>query len=82
MPIYEYRCEANGTTVEVSHAMSATIENWGQLCEAAELNPGSTPADSPVEKLISMPIAHGSDRPSGPSIPPGGCGAGCGCVRH
>ena len=80
MPIYEYHCDASDTTVEVTHAMSVTIENWGQLCEAAGIERGSTPASSPVEKLISMPIAHSSDRPSGPAIPPGGCGAGCGCV--
>ena len=80
MPIYEYRCEANDTTLEVSHPMSVTVSNWGQLSELAGIEAGKTPKNTAVEKLISMPIAHGSDKPSGPAIPPGGCGAGCGCV--
>lgn len=82
MPIYEYRCGTNDTTLEVSHAMSTTVENWGQLCELAGIEPGQTPAGTPVDKLISMPIAHGSDKPKGHAVPPGGCGAGCGCVRY
>lgn len=82
MPRYEYRCEANDRTIEVAHAMSTAISSWGELCEVAEIDAGGTPTDAPVEKLISMPITHGSDKPSGPAIPPGGCGAGCGCVGH
>ncbi|MEZ6164122.1 MAG: hypothetical protein R3B67_06765 [Phycisphaerales bacterium] len=82
MPIYEYRCEANDTTLEVSHPMSTTVRSWGQLCEIAGIETGKTPADAPVEKLISMPIAHGSDKPNAHAVPPGGCGSGCGCVRH
>lgn len=82
MPIYEYRCDANDTTLEVTHAMSVTVSTWGELCDVAGVELGETPGDAPVEKLISMPIAHGSDTPRGNPIPPGGCGAGCGCVGH
>ncbi len=82
MPIYEYRCDANDTTLEVTHAMSVTVLTWGELCDVAGVELGETPGDAPVEKLISMPIAHGSDTPRGNPIPPGGCGAGCGCVGH
>ena len=82
MPIYEYRCDANDTTLEVTHAMSVSVSNWGELCAIAGIELGQTPSGSPVEKLISMPITHGSDAPKGRPIPPGGCGTGCGCVRH
>lgn len=80
MPIYEYRCDDNNSTLEVTHAMSTTISSWGELCEAAGIEAGDTPTDALVQKLISMPLAKGSDSPQTDPIPPGGCGAGCGCV--
>lgn len=52
MPLYEYQCEANGQTVEVVHRMSERFETWGELCAAAEIEAGDTPADTPVTKLI------------------------------
>lgn len=80
MPIYEYRCDANGTTLEVTHAMRETVSNWGQLCAHAGIETGDTPASAPVEKLISMPISQSSDAPgAGGPVPPGACGPGCGC---
>ena len=52
MPMYEYLCEANGQTVEVVHRMSERYATWGELCEGAQIEPGDTPADSPVQRLI------------------------------
>jgi hypothetical protein len=53
MPKYDYRCEYNGQTVEVSHAMNDSINTWSELCERARIDMGETPADSPVHKIIS-----------------------------
>ena len=53
MPGYDYRCELNGQTIEVSHAMNDVINTWGELCTLAGIEAGDTPADSPVKKLIS-----------------------------
>lgn len=55
MPIYEYLCPANGQTVEVVHGMSERLANWGELCKAAGLDPGSTATESPVERLLFAP---------------------------
>ena len=53
MPTYDYRCDANGKVLEVSHRMSDTISTWGDLCERAGVAPGNTPADSPVQRLAT-----------------------------
>lgn len=53
MAKYDYRCELNGQTVEVSHAMNETVSTWGELCALADIDVGETPADSPVHKIIS-----------------------------
>ncbi len=53
MPTYDYFCKANQTTVEVRHRMTDTIQTWGELCRLAEIDPGNTPPDTPVEKLIT-----------------------------
>jgi len=29
MPTYDYRCDANGKTVEVIHRMSEQLNTWG-----------------------------------------------------
>jgi predicted nucleic acid-binding Zn ribbon protein len=52
MPLYEYRCEANGEVVEVVHRMADKFTTWGQLCEHTARALGDVPADSPVTKLI------------------------------
>lgn len=84
MPYYEYRCAANGRTVEVRHAMGETLETWGQVAAAAGIDAGDTPADARVERLMSMAsVGHaagagaGSDAGATPSF--GGCGPGCRC---
>ena len=53
MPTYDYRCDANGQVVEVTHRMSESLSTWGELCERAGLQPGATPADSPVHRLAT-----------------------------
>ena len=53
MPKYDYRCELNGQTVEVSHAMNDAINTWGELCALAGIDTGETPLNSPVHKIIS-----------------------------
>lgn len=78
MPIYEYRCPANGRSIEVTHGMSETLGTWGELCARGEVDPGTTPADSPVEWVVSLVSA----RSSGQSQGGGACGPSCGCHPH
>jgi len=66
MPTYDYYCERNGRTVEVSHRMSEQIASWGELCERAGIDADGTPADSPVRKLISGPAVISSGALSNP----------------
>jgi hypothetical protein len=76
MPTYDYRCEANGRVVEVSHRMSEEINTWGELCLKAGIEPGDTSPESAVKRL-----ATGGNILSGgisnDAIPP--CAAGGGC---
>ena len=53
MPTYDYRCSENGQVVEVKHPMSDRLQTWGELCALAGIEPGNTPANAPVEKLIT-----------------------------
>jgi len=55
MPNYDYHCPANGRRVEVFHPIKDRLRTWGELCRRAGIDPGDTPADAPVEKLISAP---------------------------
>jgi predicted nucleic acid-binding Zn ribbon protein len=80
MAIYEYRCEANGRTVEVRHGMNEQLRTWGELADMAELDRDGTPADAPIERLMSAGVSMtgGSSSSPGPqSGPP--CGSACGC---
>lgn len=52
MPVYHYLCPVNETLVEVEHSIKTDLKTWGELCEAAKLDPGDTPADSPIERLL------------------------------
>ena len=87
MPYYEYRCAANGRTVEVRHGMSETLETWGQVVSAAGIELGETPGDTPVERLMSVASvgsASGSASSTAGSAPAGGfggCGPGCRCAH-
>lgn len=82
MPTYQYYCTDNHQTLDVLHGMSRRVANWGELCELAEADPGSTPADTPVEKLLGtgMVLAKRTTAAdcSGPPIGGGCCGGMCG----
>ena len=52
MPMYEYKCEANGLVIEVGHRMAERFETWGQLCAAAKYPLGDTPPEAPVVKMV------------------------------
>jgi len=53
MPTYDYYCESNGRTVEVSHKMAEQLRTWGELCERAGIAAGRTAPEAPVRRLIS-----------------------------
>jgi predicted nucleic acid-binding Zn ribbon protein len=53
MPTYDYHCQANGRTVEVSHKMSEQVATWGDLCRRAGIALDGTPGNARVERLIT-----------------------------
>lgn len=55
MPVYEYFCADNNTSVEVEHSWSQTVRTWGELCAMTGIDPGSAPASAPVERLLFAP---------------------------
>jgi hypothetical protein len=55
MPRYDYYCEANGKTIEVSHSIKQVLTTWHELCNAANIDPGDTPASAAVRIKISSP---------------------------
>lgn len=82
MPTYDYRCEANNRVIEVKHGMNETIRTWGALCERAGIEPGGTPVESPVIRLINGGhfVSAGSGASGDlPACTTGTCGGGfCG----
>jgi hypothetical protein len=58
MPLYEYYCDANGQTLEVTHSMSEDLTTWGQLCALTHKDPGGTPNDAPIERMISRVLVQ------------------------
>jgi len=76
MPTYDYLCETNGRKVEVRHGMNEQFKSWGELCEAAHIDPGSTPLDSPVRRLISGGVVISSSALTNPEP---ACGSGSCC---
>jgi hypothetical protein len=52
MPTYDYHCPANGRTIEVWHSFHTTLTTWEELCGAKGIDPGDTPLDAPIERLI------------------------------
>lgn len=77
MPYYEYHCPANGLTLEVRHGMDRRVETWGELAGLAGANADDVPADTPVERLLSVPAPVPA---AGASLNRGGCGSGCACA--
>lgn len=55
MPRYDYYCEENGRTIEVFHSIKQALTTWCELCEAAKIDPGDTPASAAVRKIITTP---------------------------
>ncbi|MFP4147549.1 MAG: zinc ribbon domain-containing protein [Halorhodospira sp.] len=79
MPTYDYRCPSNGEVVEVQHGMDEHISTWGELCHATGRDPGDTPAEAPVERLISGGSVLSSGGRSEPEPAPTCCPGGtCG----
>ena len=78
MPRYEYKCDANERTVEVTHGMNERLGTWGEVCEKAGIDLGGTAASERVEKVFSLSFVSGGSAPD----MGGGCGPGCGCVGH
>jgi len=82
MPTYDYLCEANERIVEVRHGMNEMLVNWGELCERAQIDVGTTPVDSQVKKLATGGNVVKSGSMGSGNMPPcasGGCGGGmCG----
>ncbi len=76
MPTYDYRCEANGRTVEVRHRMSDEVHTWGELCALADIDPGATDPSSPVNRLATGGNVITSGR-VGTQMPPCGSSGGC-----
>jgi hypothetical protein len=50
---YQYFCSANQQTVDVRHGMKERLATWGEVCQRAGIELNGTPADAPVERLIS-----------------------------
>jgi predicted nucleic acid-binding Zn ribbon protein len=77
MPYYEYRCDANGKTIEVRHGMNEQLETWGEVVARAGEDAADTPAGASVERLMSAPVPLTE---SGSDAGFGGCGSSCACV--
>lgn len=79
MPLYDYRIGNGERLVEAKHAMSASPATWGELRAVANLPDDGTPADTPVQKVLTTGGVVGSSS-AGADLPPcmGGMGKGCG----
>jgi len=75
MPSYDYLCKANNRVIEVRHRMNEKVGTWGQLCDLAGIEPGDTPLDAPVEKLITGGNVIASDSLKNPE--PACAGGSC-----
>lgn len=86
MITYQYHCAQNGRVLEVQHGMKESLATWGDVCRRAGVDPGETPADAPVERLISggiLATVNGGTKPSSSLLPMAGCcGNPHGCSRH
>jgi hypothetical protein len=81
MPTYDYFCETNGRKIEVSHKMAELITTWEELAGRAGIDPGDTPPDAPVKKLITSAAVVSSSSLTNPEPPcaAGGCCPGGSC---
>jgi len=88
MLTYQYHCPANNRTVDVRHGMKERLTTWGDVCQRAGIDPGQTPADAEVERLISGgllgSVAGGTQTSASFNALPmaGCCGNPSGCRHH
>lgn len=78
MPTYDYICPENGQELSVFHAMSVRIGTWGELCDLASVDAGTTNREAPVERRMGtgFVLSSKSGKPTGFG---GGCCSGDGC---
>lgn len=55
MPNYDYYCEHNQEVVEVFHGINESVTTWGRVCDLTGREPGDTPLEAPVRKLVAAP---------------------------
>ena len=55
MPVYEYHCEDNGYTIEVTHPMDVKLQTWGELCFVAQIPLEDTEPLAPIERIFTQP---------------------------
>jgi hypothetical protein len=80
VPTYDYRCDANGRVLEVSHRMSESLSTWGELCTRAGLEPDNTPPDTPVHRLATGGNVISSTNLGSGAAPAPACGTGACCA--
>jgi hypothetical protein len=80
MPLYDYRIGQGERLVEASHPMNANPATWGELRSLANLPDDGTPADTPVQKVLTTGGVMSSGGSGKADLPPcmGGGGMGCG----
>jgi predicted nucleic acid-binding Zn ribbon protein len=77
MPTYDYYCESNDRTVEVSHKMAERLTTWAELCERAGISAGRTDPRAPVRRLATGGNIIGSG--SSAAYAPAPCEIGGSC---
>ena len=53
MPVYEYFCEANGLTIDVTHGIDAVLETWFEVCYVTQHPLGETDPLAPVRRVFT-----------------------------
>ena len=53
MPVYEYFCESNGRTVELTHPLDADLSIWGEVCYVAQIALDDTDPMAPVQRVLT-----------------------------
>jgi hypothetical protein len=55
VPTYDYYCDANEQTVEVSHPLDAQLRYWAEVCYVAQCPLGDTDPMAPVQRVFTRP---------------------------
>ena len=77
MPVYDYRCEANGEIYEVRHPMAIKLHTWADLCDVGGFEPGDVTADTPVTRVLTTGGVVSNKTLKNPEAPPCMSGGGC-----